>query len=140
MISTMVTIIPWCFLAAIKPCKINILKYSNISESSPPIISTNSGVSLKGDFSKPKFFGDVDKMNPKSICIKWPSLFSRMFPLCLKQEKKSLSDQSTTLVTRLVTYLFLITMLNSEKLLNIAFFEWLDKIHVIIIICKIRGN
>lgn len=66
-ISTSVTIIAWCFRAAINPCKIKILKYSNISEFSPPIISTNSGVNLKGDFSKPKFFGEVERMNPKSI-------------------------------------------------------------------------
>ena len=28
------------------------------------ITSTNSGVSLKGELSKPRFFGEHDKMNP----------------------------------------------------------------------------
>lgn len=87
-ISTNVIIMAWCLRAAINPCKIKILKYSNMSELSPPIISTNSGVSLKGDFSNPKFFGDVERMNPKSIWIRWPSLLSKMLPLCLEKEKK----------------------------------------------------
>jgi len=37
MISTSVTILSICFLAAIKPCSIKILKYSNISLPRPPI-------------------------------------------------------------------------------------------------------
>lgn len=87
MISTNGIIIPWCFLAASKPCNIKTLKYANMSESIPPITSTNSCVSLNGDVSNPKFLGEVDKINPKSMCIKCPSLFKSILPLCLKQDK-----------------------------------------------------
>jgi hypothetical protein len=66
------------------------LKYSNISEPRPPITSTNSGVSLKGDVSNPKFRGDVDKMNPKSMWIRRPSLLRRILPLCLTTRKLKL--------------------------------------------------
>jgi len=86
-ISTRLRIRSICFRAAIRPCKINILKYSNISEPRPPITSTNSGVSLKGDVSNPKFRGDVDRMNPKSMWIRWPSLLRRILPLCLTTRK-----------------------------------------------------
>lgn len=87
MISTSGMIISWCFLAASRPCNIKILKYLNMSDSMPPITSTNSVVSLNGDVSKPKFLGDVDSMNPKSIWIKCPSLLSKMLPLCLKDKR-----------------------------------------------------
>jgi hypothetical protein len=69
-ISTRLRIRSICFRAAMRPFRINILKYSNISEPRPPITSTNSGVSLNGDVSNPKFRGDVDRMNPKSMWIK----------------------------------------------------------------------
>lgn len=47
--------------------------------------STNSCVSLKADVSKPRFLpGDVDKMKPKSMWIRWPSASKRMLPLCLQ--------------------------------------------------------
>ena len=49
------------------------------------LTSTNSWVNLKGEFSNPRFLpGDVDNINPKSICIICPSESNRIFPLCLK--------------------------------------------------------
>lgn len=41
------------------------MKYSNMSEPWPPITSTNSCVSLNGEFSNPRFLGDVESMKPK---------------------------------------------------------------------------
>lgn len=38
-----------------------------MSELRPPITSTNSWVSLNGDVSKPRFFGEADRIKPKSI-------------------------------------------------------------------------
>lgn len=67
MISTKERILSICFLAATKPCNINILKYSNISDFGPPITSTNSEVNLNGEVSNPRFLGEVDNINPKSI-------------------------------------------------------------------------
>lgn len=67
MISTSGTILSICLRAATRPWRISILKYLNISEPTPPITSTNSGVSLNGEVSKPKFRGDVDSMKPKSM-------------------------------------------------------------------------
>ena len=58
------------------------------------VTSANSSVNLKGEFSKPRLRGEQDKMNPKSICMMWPSLSKRMFPLCLKingKKKKHLA-------------------------------------------------
>ena len=53
-----------------------------------PLTSTNSCVSLNGEFSKPRFLpGELDKMKPKSICIICPSESSKMLPLCLQQNK-----------------------------------------------------
>lgn len=82
-ISTSVRILSMCLRAATMPCRIRILKYSNMSEPRPPITSTNSGVSLNGDVSKPRLRGDVDKMNPKSMWIRCPSPSNNMLPLCL---------------------------------------------------------
>ena len=31
------------------------------------------------------FPGELAKINPKSICIKWPSESSRILPLCLEE-------------------------------------------------------
>lgn len=46
--------------------------------------STNSCVSLNGEFSKPKFLpGEIEKMNPKSMWMMWPSESKRILPLCL---------------------------------------------------------
>jgi hypothetical protein len=45
----------------------NVLKYSNIEESIPPIISKYSFVNLKGADSKPIFPGEFYKIKPKSI-------------------------------------------------------------------------
>lgn len=39
----------------------------------------------------PKFFGEMLRMNPKSMWIRWPSECSKMFPLCLESERKSVS-------------------------------------------------
>lgn len=48
------------------------------------ITSTNSWVNLNADVSKPRFFpGEIDKIKPKSMWIRWPSASSKMFPLCL---------------------------------------------------------
>ena len=47
----------------------------------PPKTSTYSDDSLKGAASKPIFPGVLLKMNPKSMCIKWPSRSKRIFPL-----------------------------------------------------------
>ena len=48
--------------------------------------STNSAVSLNGEFSKRRLLpGELARMNPKSIWIMWPSESSRMFPLCLRK-------------------------------------------------------
>ena len=48
------------------------------------LTSANSCVSLKAEFSKPRFLpGLVDRMKPKSIWMMWPSESNKMFPLCL---------------------------------------------------------
>ena len=40
--------------------------------------------SLNGAASKPILPpGELDSMNPKSMCIRWASRSSKMFPLCL---------------------------------------------------------
>lgn len=51
----------------------------------PPraLTSTNSVVSLKADVSKPRFLGELERMNPKSMWIMCPSASSKMLPLCL---------------------------------------------------------
>lgn len=33
------------------------------------LTSTNSCVNLNGEFSNPRFLGDEERINPKSICI-----------------------------------------------------------------------
>ena len=49
--------------------------------------STNSCVSLKGEFSNPIFFpGELDRMNPKSIWMMWPCASSKILPLCLEED------------------------------------------------------
>lgn len=53
-----------CFRAATSPCRMSILKYLNMSLSWPPMTSTNSGVILKGELSKPRFLGEQLRMNP----------------------------------------------------------------------------
>lgn len=111
-----------CLRAAIKPLSNKCWNSIHSGDSNPPITSTNSGVNLNGDCSKPnttenvinqyywircsaqfstndddvhlytctqvpvnspKFFGEMLRINPKSMCIKWPSECSKMFPLCL---------------------------------------------------------
>ena len=67
MTSTSETILSKCFLAASIPLRSKTLKYLNISDASPPITSTNSDVSLKGEDSKPRFLGEDDNMKPKSM-------------------------------------------------------------------------
>lgn len=52
-ISTTLTSLSCCFLAAFKPRTRSLRNSLNKSESGPPMTSTNSGVSLKGDCSKP---------------------------------------------------------------------------------------
>jgi len=81
MISTRLTIFSMCFRAAIKPWRMRLLNSSKSLDWLPPITSTNSGVSLNGLVSKPRFRGEVDKMNPKSMWIRWPSLCNRILPL-----------------------------------------------------------
>ena len=50
------------------------------------LTSTNSSVSLKGEFSNPKFLpGEVDKMKPKSMWMIWPSASTKILLLCLKR-------------------------------------------------------
>lgn len=50
------------------------------------LTSTNSCVNLKGELSNLILFpGELAKMNPKSMCIKWPSESSRILPLCLER-------------------------------------------------------
>lgn len=100
-----------CFLAAINPFSNKYWKSDHSSDSGPPITSTNSGVNLNGDCSKPieenlviadqlnrsrnssrcraylpKFFGEMLRIKPKSIWIKWPSECNRIFPLCLRNK------------------------------------------------------
>lgn len=64
------------------------LKYSNMSPLVPPMTCTNSWVSLNGDDSKPRFLGDADRMNPKSMWITWPSPSSKIFPICKGRIKR----------------------------------------------------
>lgn len=77
-----------CLRAAIKPRNNKIWNSHHNSDVGPPITSTNSGVNLNGDCSKPrmerikliytdllhnnhfllpKFFGEMLKIKPKSI-------------------------------------------------------------------------
>jgi hypothetical protein len=58
-----------CLRTSRKPLISRLLKYSNISESSPPIISRYSYVNLKGAASKPMLPGLFCKKKPKSIWI-----------------------------------------------------------------------
>lgn len=81
MISTRLTIFSMCFRAAIKPWRMRLLNSSKSLDWLPPITSTNSGVNLNGLVSKPRFLGEVERMNPKSMWIRWPSLCNRMLPL-----------------------------------------------------------
>lgn len=48
------------------------------------LTSTNSVVSLKADVSKPRFLGELERINPKSMWIMCPSASSKMLPLCLR--------------------------------------------------------
>lgn len=80
-ISTRLTIFSMCFRAAIKPWRMRLLNSSNSLDWLPPITSTNSGVSLNGLVSKPRFRGEVDRINPKSMWIRWPSLCNKILPL-----------------------------------------------------------
>lgn len=54
MISTMLMMRSMCFRAAFSPSKSRYLNSSHNSDEGPPITSTNSGVNLKGDCSKPE--------------------------------------------------------------------------------------
>lgn len=83
----MFTIRSCCLRAAFNPANKSTLNSAYKSDSGPPITSTNSGVNLNGDCSKPvnkvelnnevfkkhfknklpKFFGDILRINPKSI-------------------------------------------------------------------------
>lgn len=81
MISTRLTIFSMCFRAAIKPWRIKLLNSSKSLDWLPPITSTNSGVNLNGLVSKPRFLGEVERMKPKSMWIRWPSLCNRILPL-----------------------------------------------------------
>ena len=54
MISTIFTIRSCCLQAAFKPAITSVLYSTNKSESAPPMTSTNSGVNLNGDCSKPE--------------------------------------------------------------------------------------
>ena len=49
--------------------------------------SMNSSVNLKGELSKPRFLGEFDKKNPKSMCMIRPSDVKRMLLLCLQHKK-----------------------------------------------------
>lgn len=94
MISTKFIMRSMCLRADIMPTSRRRLNSRQCSDPVPPITSTNSCVSLKGDCSKPawgegkgcyrsrkegftahlpKFFGDMLRMKPKSMCIMWPS-------------------------------------------------------------------
>lgn len=54
------------------------------------LLETFKWNSLLNNFSEdnesslPKFFGEMLRMKPKSMWIKWPSEWSKMFPLCLR--------------------------------------------------------
>ena len=48
----------------------------------------NSFVSLKGEISKPRFLGEFDRKNPKSMWIMRPSAVNRMLLLCLQDMKQ----------------------------------------------------
>ena len=53
------------------------------------LTSAKSCVSLNAEFSNPRFLpGEVERINPKSMCMIWPCESSRMLPLCLKQKEK----------------------------------------------------
>ena len=67
MISTRYTMSLTYFLSSKNPLQIKVLKYSNISQSLPPISSKYSLVSLKGAFSKLIPPGEVPNKNPKSM-------------------------------------------------------------------------
>lgn len=118
-ISTILTIRSCCLRAAFRPASRSRLKSVHNSESGPPITSRNSGVSLNGDCSKPlrwislvskyhlkiyqnlpKFFGEMLRMKPKSMCIRWPSEWSKMFPLCLKWFNYAFSKKNLTYITK----------------------------------------
>jgi hypothetical protein len=74
-------ILSQCLRAASNPCRKSALNSRKAAPLMPPNTSTYSGGSLKGAASKPIFPGVLLKMNPKSMCIKWPSRSKRIFPL-----------------------------------------------------------
>lgn len=86
-------ILSMCFRAVSRPFSSRYLNSVHSSDVGPPITSTNSGVNLNGDCSKPRFFGEMLRMKPKSMWIRWPSACSRMFPLCLQQNTEGRIDE-----------------------------------------------
>lgn len=82
-ISTIFITRSMCFRAAIRPLSNKYWNSDQSSDSNPPITSTNSGVNLNGLCSKPKFFGEMLRMKPKSMWMRCPSECNRIFPLCL---------------------------------------------------------
>ena len=59
--------------------------------------SANSGVSLKGELSKPRLFpGELARTNPKSMWMMWPSESTRMLPLCLCTQQRRWQRQTIT--------------------------------------------
>jgi hypothetical protein len=79
----LLTIRSQCFLAASNPSLNSLLNSRKCSLLTPPSTSTYSSGNLKGAASNPRFPGEFDNMNPKSIWTRCPSRSNRMFPLCL---------------------------------------------------------
>ncbi len=84
-ISTSLMILSACSYSAIYPSRINSLYSLYFLDLMPPSTSTCSEVSLKcAPFSRwMPLPGALESRKPKSMCMMWPSMSTRMLPLCL---------------------------------------------------------
>lgn len=90
-ISTMLITRSMCFRAAIKPFNSKCWNSFQSGDSKPPITSTNSGVSLNGDCSKPMA---AIKLITKNVCIQYICVGSRSRMGPQKETKRNIAKPS----------------------------------------------